>query len=120
MLIQQTQLQKNLSIVDIQVERTTDSIRQAINNLNASHSALWNLPDEQLTETLQYLVSNGMITDVFQKHYNIATALNSLAEVAGISERAIAKVGRQFDVSNAGVVSLVPIISITESNTPIE
>lgn len=103
-----TQLQKNLSSIDIHVERTAMDIKNAILNLNASHSALWNLPDDQLTECLQYLLNNGLLQSVFEKHYKTAISLNELAKTAEIPERAIAKIGKEFIIDEYGTVSLPP------------
>lgn len=105
MFIQKTQTESNIEELDKFAQAIENSINSTINLLNLSHSYLWNLPDEQLINVLQWLYDKGMIEETFNKHYQIATAVNGLANIGNMQTAKDSK-GREFTIDN-GIISLV-------------
>jgi len=107
-LIQKTTIQQNIESIESAANTAINATASAVHALNNSHRVFWGLPDNELVELLQYLLNEGKLQEVFNKHYVSATNLNQIldnGEYDGV--RAIATVGRAFEISELGVVSLV-------------
>jgi hypothetical protein len=109
-LTNQTTLQTNLLKIENTAKDFLRTVVAATQSLNNSYYSLWKLPDDQLTEVLQHLLNEGKLEDVFTKHYIAATSLNNIldgGEYVGV--RAIAIAGREFEISEEGVLTVVPL-----------
>jgi hypothetical protein len=118
-LTNQTTIQTNLQKIENTAKDFLRTVVAATQSLNNSYYSLWKLPDDQLTEVLQHLLNEGKLEEVFTKHYIAATSLNYIlddGEYVGV--RAIAVAGREFEVSEEGVLTLVPlpVVEVIEGN----
>jgi hypothetical protein len=107
-LINKTVIQQNVERIEAAANTAILATASAAHALNNSHSVFWGLPDNELTELLQYLFDEGKLQDIFNRHYIAAMGLNDIldnGEYDGV--RAIAVVGRAFEISEGGIVSLV-------------
>lgn len=117
-----TQLEINLEKIDAPLILVENSIKAAIQNLNASYNFLWSLPDDQIEEIMNY---KGIfeLQRIFEAHFKYANGFNELLQDRGISEpRAITIKPRDFSINEDGVISLVPLTEpeIVEENEPID
>jgi len=100
-LQQKTTLQQNIEKIETANNTTLLAVSAAVSALNNSYKSFWNLPDAELLELLQYLFDNGALQEVFAKHYNAATALNTILDAGGIvGNRAIAKAAKEIAVED--------------------
>jgi len=107
-LIQKTTIQQNIESIESAANTAINATVAAVHALNNSHSVFWSLPDEELVELLQYLLNEGKLQEIFNEHYVAAVNLNQIldgGEHGGV--RAIASVGRAFEVDEFGTVTLV-------------
>lgn len=106
MFITKSQLQKNLERLDEYTHRLEKLIPHLAVALNDGHKFLWDLPDDQLTEVLEYLIESERIVEVFTKHELTASHLNAMLD----SDQAIIGRGREFEIAEDGKVTLEPVV----------
>ena len=83
------------------------AVASAIVALNNVHAIFWGQPDAILSAVLQSMLDEGTLQKKFEEHYTLAVSLNNCASVAGIPNRAVAVVGRQFEITAEGEVKLI-------------
>jgi len=104
-----TQLQINLDNLEKRVSKATQALQNAANTLNVAYDAVWSLPETQLLECLQELVSTNKFEQIFGIHENAATSINSLLDaVQAPGIRAKVGAARPYTITG-GVVTLEPI-----------
>jgi len=111
-LQQKSILQQNIETIEETIQTTLRAVSSAVHALNLAYKALWELPDDQLTELLQHLLTTGKLEEVFTSHYISAINLNQIldnGEYGGV--RAVAVAGREFTIDQFGTVALVvPVV----------
>jgi hypothetical protein len=107
-ITQTTTKQDNISRIEKSTEKTTRLINIAIDSLNESYRALWSLPDEELREVLQEMINEGTMASIFTAHYVTATALNTIQEHSGETNRAIAIAGREYVIED-NIITITPL-----------
>ena len=109
-----TPLQDDLEAIEDRVTRTGRSLSRAVNDLNASHQALWGLPDDRLQDVLNYLLQassethDNKLVEVFESHALAVEKLNELCVTAGVPARAVIGAGREITIDANGV-TVVPL-----------
>lgn len=107
-LITKTPLQQNIESIESAANTAILAAASAVHALNNSFNVFWDLPDDELTELLQYLLDQGELINVFRKHGESAVALNKIlddGEYTGI--RAISEISRKFIINEFGKIVLV-------------
>jgi len=118
-IVNKTQLEMDLDSIQKQTTRTARRITTAARALNASHSVLWGLPDDRLQAVLQELVDTGQIQSVFDAHLLAANSLNAVLETMGTPNiKCAAVAGREFTISEGGIVEVVPIPEVEIESDP--
>jgi hypothetical protein len=104
-----TTLQRNLDSLERRVTKATQALQNTANNLNAAYDSVWSLPEDQLLECLQALVTNGKFEQIFTVHANAAASVNTLLDAVGASgTRAKVGAARPYTITD-GVVTLDPL-----------
>jgi len=109
-LLNKTTTQSHILKLEKFAETENRAIAAAISVLNSSYRYLWGMPDDELQAVLQELLNTGKLQDLFMNHYVAATSLNTIQDSSSYhGDRAIAVAGREFEVSEEGIVTVVPI-----------
>ena len=116
-IIPKSQLQTDLDEINEAAKTVTLLLSSCANALNRSYAALWNLPDDRLTEVLQSLYDNGNLYNVFSNPQLMAASINQvLNSVEAQGVRAKDAAPRQFDIISDKVV-LQPVL-LAEAEMP--
>ncbi len=111
-----TQLDLNLEKVEESIRKVAMSLNSTAMSLNMGWSTVWELPDDQLKEILQYLYDNNKFDDLLGLHHRAATSVNQLLDKVGSQIRAKDYAGKPYKIEN-GLVSIeyppVPEIEIS-------
>lgn len=118
-----TVLEQNLYRIEESLLLVDNYVRAAIMNLNQSYNALWNLPDDELLELLNFL-GLAKSTEIFETHYKHAVGLNEIMDARGIiGDRAVCVMGRSLGVNELGEFIIAPVIvpePPVETEVPVE
>lgn len=116
-LTDKTQTQSNIEAIEKSAQTFANAINAAIYTLNASYKTLWDLPDNELEQVLNALSQNGKLQTLFEDHNFAANSLNSIAEkIGGISSIAINSLGRELQIDNNGVISIISLAQNQENS----
>ena len=114
-LTNKTQTELNIEAIEKSAETFANAINAAIYTLNESYKTLWNLPDNELEQVLNTLSQNGKLQTLFEDHNFAANSLNSITEKIGdTSFIAINSLGRELQIDENGVISIIPLAQNNE------
>lgn len=100
-----TKLDLNLEKVEQSIQKVVMSLNLTAASLNTAWSTVWNLPDDQLKEILQYLYDNNKFEDLLGLHHVAATSINQLLDKVGSQIRAKDYAGKPYKIED-GLVSI--------------
>jgi hypothetical protein len=107
-LLPTTTTQEHLLEIEKRIAKTNRLVNAAVDALNAAHHYVWSLPDAELTDVLQTLVSTGKFESLFAVHEKSALYFNDLLTSINKPPTAITGAGREFTIEN-GIVTVIPI-----------
>ena len=110
-----TQTQTDLDSLEQRVAKTVKALEFTASQLNLAYDAVWNLPDDRLQALLQELINTGKFEEIFTVHATAAVAINQLLVSAGSQSIAKETAGREYEISEQGVVTIIPLPEIIEA-----
>lgn len=108
-LLNKTQTQLDIETLESRVFQTLLSLKAAAAQLNNAYDSVWSLSDERLQALMQTLVDAGKFEEIFTLHAQSANYINTILVGAGETPIAKTGAGREYTISENGVVSIIPI-----------
>lgn len=86
MITNKTQLEKDIDQIEKFADNTIRALKAAVISLNNSFDFFWGLPNDRLESVINKLSSNGILEDIFDKHFKTATVFNNILESNGVMD----------------------------------